>query len=100
MDSWDIIVDVQDVNDIYVYVHVDGNGVLVDIHEGAQVVYVIAHNSWADPESSRLLAVMSMLILMLMMMSMLISMFSMLMCIIITMMDELIMKISGSYHKG
>ena len=41
MDSWDIIVDVHDVKDIYMDVDVDGNGVLVDIHDYAKVVYVM-----------------------------------------------------------
>ena len=60
MDSWDIIVDVHDVNDIYVDIHVDGNGVLVDVFYDAHIFYVIAYNggchSWADPESFSFLA--------------------------------------------
>ena len=60
MDSWYIIVDVHDVNEIYINVHVDGNGVFVDIHDYTHVVYVTAHNGgchrWADPESFLFLA--------------------------------------------
>ena len=55
-----LIVVVHDVNDIYMDVHVDGNCALVEVHDYAHVVYVIAHNggchSWADPESFWFLA--------------------------------------------
>ena len=55
MNSWDIIADVIDVNNIHEDVHVDGDGVIVDVHDDAHVVHVIANNddchSWADPES-------------------------------------------------